>query len=97
MPQGNQARTPQLLSPHSTTTEPTLHKYWARAPQLLSPCSTSTEPTLHNYWARAQEPGGCNYWAWVPRACAPQQEKPLQWEARTLQLESSSHNNEDPA
>ena len=74
MPQGNQAGTPQVLSPHST----------------------STEPMLHNYWARAQEPGSYNYWAWVPRAYALQQEKPLQWEART-QLQSSSHNNEDPA
>ena len=27
--------------------------------------------------------------AWVPRARAPQQEKPLQWEAPTPQLESS--------
>ena len=41
-----------------------------------------------------------------PRAHAPQQEKPLQWEAwvpqldsspYSLQLEKSLHNNEDPA
>ena len=47
----------------------------------------------------------CNYWA-RPRAQAQQQEKPLQWEAYVLQLESSPHSlqlekslrsNEDPA
>ena len=68
----------------------------------------------HNYWACALEPRSCNYGAHVPqvrkptclRAHAPQQEKPLQWEARTLQLERSPcsaqfekslGSNEDPA
>ena len=39
----------------------------------------------HNYWASALEPVYHNYWARVPRARAVQQEKPLQWEARTPQ------------
>ena len=51
----------------------------------------------HNYWACALEPRSCNHWAHVsqllkpahPRACALQQEKPLQWEAHTPQLESN--------
>ena len=38
-----------------------------------------TKPTCHNYWVQ------------VPRARAPQQEKPPQWEACTWQLESSPH------
>ena len=42
----------------------------------------------HNCWACALEPGSQNYWTHVPRACAPQ-EKPLQREARTRQLDSS--------
>ena len=53
----------------------------------------------HNYWACALEPGSYNYLAhWLqllkatcPRACAPQQEKTLQWRACTEQLESSPH------
>ena len=45
----------------------------ARAPQLLSLCSRAVS---HNYWARA------------PRACALQQEKPPQWEARAPQQSS---------
>ena len=50
----------------------------------------------HNYWACAREPRNCNYWAmcWTteastPRACTLRQEKPLQWEAQAMQLESS--------
>ena len=59
------------------------------------------------------EPGSCHYWARVlqllkpacPRAQAPQQEKPPQWEAHALHLESSlrchrekhTHSNEGPA
>ena len=41
------------------------------------------KPVYHNYWslhAAAVE-------ARVYKACAPQQEEPSQWEARTLQLE----------
>ena len=52
----------------------------------------------HNYWACALEPRSCNYWTHMPqllnpthtRAHALQQEKPLQWEARPRQPESSS-------
>ena len=36
-------------------------------------CRGATKPVHHNYWACA------------PRACAPQQEKPPQWEARAPQ------------
>ena len=36
-------------------------------------CRGAAEPVHHNYWARE------------PRARAPQQEKPLQWEAQALQ------------
>ena len=57
----------------------------------------ATKPMSHNYWACALEPGSHDYWASVsqllkpshPRACAPQQEKPLQWEIGAPQLESS--------
>ena len=50
---------------------------------------------FHNYWACALEPGSCNCWTHVPQlqkstypgAHAPQQEKPLQWEACAPQLE----------
>ena len=54
-------------------------------------CHEAAEAVHHNYWACAREPRSHNYWAHVlqvlkpklPRACAPQQEKPLQWEAQT--------------
>ena len=63
-----------------------LRSNWASAPHLLSLYSGAREPQLlkptsHNYWslqAAATE-------ARVPRAHAPQQEKPLQWEARAAQ------------
>ena len=50
------------------------------------------KPKHHNYWACALEPRNCNYWAhvlqvlkpWNPRAYAPQQEKPPQWEVHGL-------------
>ena len=53
----------------------------------------ATKPVHHNYWACALEPVSHNYWAHVPqllkpaapRVCAPQQEKPPQWEARAPQ------------
>ena len=63
-------------------------------------CRGATKPVRHNYWACALEPASHNYWAHVPqllsprattteahapRARAPQQEKPPQWEARALQ------------
>ena len=59
-------------------------------------CLGETKPACHNYWACALESENRNSWAHhataeaqAPRACAPQQAKPLQWEAVTPQLESS--------
>ena len=63
-------------------------------------CHGATKPVRHNYWACALDPTNHNYWArepqllslcattteaCTPRARAPKQEKPLQWEARALQ------------
>ena len=63
-------------------------------------CRGATKPMRHDYWACALEPASHNYWAHepqllslhatttearAPRARAPQQEKPLQWEARAPQ------------
>ena len=63
-------------------------------------CHGATKPVGHNYWACALEPVSHNYWARVPqllspcaatteahtpRACAQQQEKPLQREAHAPQ------------
>ena len=60
-------------------TKPTSHNCWARAPQLLKPaCSRACVPQLLSPHAATTE-------AHAPRARAPQQEKPLQWEARALQ------------
>ena len=54
----------------------------------------ATKPVCHNYWACALEPVSHNYWARAPRARAPQQEKPLQWEACSPQqrVAPTSHN-----
>ena len=61
-------------------------------------CHGATKPVCHNYWACALEPASHDYWArepqllspcattteaHAPRAHAPQQEKPLQWDACT--------------
>ena len=48
-------------------------------------CRRATKPLRHNYWACTLEPVSHNYWTHVPRACAPQQEKPPRWEARAPQ------------
>ena len=63
-------------------------------------CRGATQLLRYNYWAGALEPASHNCWAHVPqllspcatttearmpRACAPQQEKPPQWEARAPQ------------
>ena len=56
-------------------------------------CRGAAKLVHHNYWACTLEPVSHNYWARVPqlpkpvrpRACALQQEKPPQWEARALQ------------
>ena len=77
----------------------TLIRKIPHAVEQLSPCTTTIEPVLWSPEAAATE-------AWVPRACVPQQQKPSQWEACALQLESSPHllqlkksplSNEDPA
>ena len=67
------------------------------AMEQLSPCPTTTEPACHNYWSPSTlEPTCHNYWAHVlqlqkptPRARAPQQEKPPQWEALSLHLKKA--------
>ena len=53
-----------------------------RAPQLLSLCSRAHEPQLLSLCATTTE-------ARTPRARAPQQEKPLQWEAHAPQRRES--------
>ena len=62
----------------------------------LSLCAT-TKLVHHNYWACSLEPRSRNYWAHMlqlskpacRRACALQQEKSLQWDACSLQLEKA--------
>ena len=53
-------------------------------------CHGVTKPVRHSYWACALEPVSHNYWARTPRAYAPQQEKPLQWEAHAPQRRVAS-------
>ena len=87
---------------------------WVRALVPEDPtCRGAAKPMHHNYWACALEPVSHNYWACVlqplkptwPRACAPQQEKLPQWEARAPQQRVAParrnwrkpmHSNEDP-
>ena len=45
-------------------------------------CPEATKPVYHSYWACALETASHNY---APKARAPQQEKPPQWEARAPQ------------
>ena len=62
-------------------------------------CCGAPKPVCHNYWAWSS-------WARAlelqllksahPRACAPQQEKPQQWEICAPQLEKSPHSSKDP-
>ena len=60
-------------------------------------CRRATKPVGHNYWACALEPVSHNYWARAPRARAPQQEKPPQWQAHVLQGRvAPARSNEDP-
>ena len=52
-------------------------------------CRGATKPASHNYWAREPQllsPRATTTEAHVPRARVPQQEKPLQWEARAPQV-----------
>ena len=78
-----------------------MKRTWVRAlVQEDATCHRATKPVRHNYWACTLEPVSHNYRArepqllspcattteaHVPRARALQQEKPPQWEARTLQ------------
>ena len=61
--------------------DPTCHGA-AKPVGQLNPWATTIEPALYSLWAAITEPTHHNYWA-----RAPQQEKPLQWEAHTPQLE----------
>ena len=58
------------------------------ASEQLSPCATTIEPVLWSPGASPTEPACCNNQS-SHRVHAPQQEKPLQWEAHAPQLESS--------
>ena len=73
-----------------------------RVPSLMwedPSCWRATKPMGHNYSACALEPESCNYWVHVLQLLKPicprsmfhnkETEKPLQWEARVLQLENS--------
>ena len=74
------AHVPQLLNLCSGAQD---CNYWAYTPQLLKPSrSRAHEPQLLSLCAATAE-------AHLPKACAPQQEKPPQWEDRTLQLDNS--------
>ena len=79
-------------------TKPMRHNYWARMPRLLSLSSRAHEPQLLSPHATTTE-------ARAPRARAPQEEKPPQWEAHALQRRVApahrnqrkpAHSNEDP-
>ena len=75
---------------------------WVRALVWEDPIwRGATKPVHHNSWACTLEPASHNYWARTPRARAPQQEKPPQWEALTQQRRAApahrnTHSNEDP-
>ena len=56
-------------------------------------CPVEIKPVHHSYWACALEPMSHNYWAHAPRARAPQQGKPLQWEAHALQRRPNTAKN----
>ena len=72
-------------------------------------CRGATKPVCHNYGACTLEPARHNYWARIPqllrlhattteaqepRARAPQQEKPPQWEAHAPQHRvAAAHHN----
>ena len=74
-------------------------------------CLRATKPLCHSSWACAleREPQlslcAAIVEAWAPKTCAPQQEKPPQWEAFTpqleepplIQLEKRPRSNKDPA
>ena len=53
-------------------------------------CCRATKPMCHIYWACALEPSCCNYCCRHTIEASAPQEKLLQWEACTPQLECSS-------
>ena len=61
----------------------------------------AAKPVCHSYWAWALEPVSHNYWnqqtttteTRAPRASAPQQEKPPQWEACVQQRRPNAAKN----
>ena len=57
---------------------------WVRALIWEDPTCRGAH-VCQNYWACAPQPASHNYWARTPRAHAPQQENPLQWEAHAPQ------------
>ena len=77
-----------------------MQETWIRSLAQEDPtCRIATKLVGHDYRACALEPGICSYWAYAPQLpkceCpgvqALQQEKPLKWEAHTLQPESGPH------
>ena len=59
-------------------------------------CRRATKPMRHNYWDWALQlepqllsPPATTTEAHTPRACAPQQEKPPQWEAPRTKMKGS--------
>ena len=57
------------------------------AMKQLNPCTTTIELVLSSLGVATTEPTCCNRWS--PKAYALQQEKPLQWKAHSLKLESN--------
>ena len=63
--------------------------------QECSMCHGTTKPMYHNYWARALEPRSHNCQSpWALQPVLHQQEKPPQWVACPLQLDSSPHSSQ---
>ena len=60
------------------------------APQPLSLCSRTWELQLQRPRMQLLKPA-------CPRASSQEQDKPLQWEAHALHLQSNAHSNKDPA
>ena len=60
-------------------------------------CQRATKPVCHNYWAVLYSPGAATPEARVPKACALQQETPLQWEARAWQLDRKPMQQQRPS
>ena len=91
-----------------------MQETWVRSLIQEDPACRATKRVRYNSWACALEPQNLNYWVYVSQLLKPtpltartlQQEKPLQWEACTpqlernpclLQLEKNLGSNEGPA